>query len=103
MQYLVDANVLITAKNEYYEFGRVNEYWEWLGSQAERGHAKMPREIFEEITCGNDELATWARHDRNAFLLEEFVNDGHLQRVLYKSMRPILSRTRLRHWVVTRI
>jgi len=35
MLYLLDANILITAKNLYYEFGRVDQYWEWLSFQAE--------------------------------------------------------------------
>ena len=95
MQYLIDANVLITAKNEYYEFGRVDEYWEWLASQANGGHAKMPHEIYEEIMRGNDELATWARQHRNALLLEESVDDNHLQQVLNEGYAPDLNQNQI--------
>lgn len=33
MLYLLDANVLIAAKNSYYAFDRVPEFWEWLGGE----------------------------------------------------------------------
>ena len=68
MLYLMDANVLITAKNLYYEFGRVDPYWEWLAYQAEEGNAKPPIEIYEEITKGKDELAAWAKNNKEALL-----------------------------------
>ncbi len=70
MLYLLDANVLITAKNLYYEFGRVDQYWEWLFFQAEEGHAKIPVEIYEEITSGKDKLAAWAKQCKTALVLE---------------------------------
>lgn len=81
MLYLLDANVLITAKNLYYEFGRVDQYWEWLAFQAERGKVKIPLEIYEEVTVGKDELATWARANKDALLLEEEVNIALVQHV----------------------
>lgn len=36
MLYLLDANVLITANNSYYEIGRVDEFWDWLSTLARR-------------------------------------------------------------------
>ncbi|MDE0019943.1 MAG: DUF4411 family protein [Candidatus Poribacteria bacterium] len=30
MQYLLDANVLIDAKRDYYPMTRVPDFWEWL-------------------------------------------------------------------------
>ena len=56
MLYLLDANVLILAKSTYYEFGRVDQYWEWLLRQTDEGNVKLPLEIYEEITQGSDEL-----------------------------------------------
>lgn len=81
MLYLLDANVLITAKNSYYEFGRVDQYWEWLAYQAERGHAKIPIEIYEEITAGNDQLAQWAKENKDVLVLEEDVDIALVRRV----------------------
>lgn len=75
MLYLLDASVLITAKNTYYPLDRVPEFWDWLVHQGELGKVKIPREIYEEITDGTDNLAKWARRDdvENALVLDEEV------------------------------
>lgn len=91
MLYLLDANVLITAKNLYYEFGRVDQYWEWLAFQAEQGHVKIPIEIFEEITVGKDSLAAWARTNKEALLLEEEVDIGLVQHATVAGYAPDLT------------
>ena len=91
MLYLLDANVLITAKNQYYEFGRVDQYWEWLAFQAEQGHVKIPIEIYEEITIGKDDLAAWARTNKEALLLEEEVDIGLVQHVTAAGYAPNLT------------
>lgn len=48
MLYLIDANVLITAHNDYYPIDGVPEFWDWLTHQATNGILKMPVEIYEE-------------------------------------------------------
>jgi len=82
--YLLDANVLITAKNSYYAFDRVPEFWEWLLHWAEQGAIKMPVEIVEEIVGGSDDLAEWLgdKDNRNALCLEEEVDVARVQEVL---------------------
>ena len=50
--YLLDANVLITAHNNYYAIDQVPEYWGWLVDQAARSFIKMPIEIIEEVKAG---------------------------------------------------
>jgi hypothetical protein len=89
--YLLDANVLITAKNLYYEFGRVDQYWEWLAFQAEVGAAKIPIEIYEEITAGQDELAAWAKDHRSVLVLDEDVDVALVQRVTIEGYAPDLT------------
>jgi Domain of unknown function (DUF4411) len=49
MLYLIDANVLITAHNDYYPIDGVPEFWDWLLHQATIDTVKMPLEIYEEI------------------------------------------------------
>ena len=51
--YLLDANVLITAHNNYYAIDQVPEYWGWLVDQAGRSSIKMPIEIIEEVKAGS--------------------------------------------------
>ena len=91
MLYLLDANVLITSKNLYYEFGRVNQYWDWLAFQAEQGYVKIPLEIYEEITAGKDELRKWARKNKEFLVLEEVVDITLVQRVIMEGYAPDLS------------
>jgi|SRR5579862_1120414 len=85
MLYLLDANVLITAHNQYYPLNRVPEFWTWLIHQAERGIIKMPREIYREIHAGGtdeekDRLYEWVNDPdvKAALLLEEEVVPQHV-------------------------
>lgn len=91
MLYLLDANILITAKNLYYEFGRVDQYWEWLAFQAELGNAKIPLEIYEEITTGKDELAAWAKDNKAQLIFEEDVKIPLVQQVITQGYAPDLT------------
>lgn len=88
MTYLVDANVLITAKNSYYPFDRVPEFWDWLVHQGNQGNIKIPVEIFEELKAGTDDLADWCKEDQVAEalkfdddvdvdVLREVIDDGY--------------------------
>lgn len=52
MLYLLDANVLITAHNNYYPIDRFPEFWDWLAHQGNQGNLKIPVEIYEEIKEG---------------------------------------------------
>ena len=49
MLYLLDANVLIRAHEDYYPLDRVRPFWDWLIVEAAAGHTKMPFEIYDEI------------------------------------------------------
>jgi hypothetical protein len=48
--YLLDANVLIRAHEDYYPVDRVPQFWIWLLAMGAAGIVKIPFEIFEEIT-----------------------------------------------------
>jgi hypothetical protein len=82
--HLIDANVLITAKNQYYEFQRVPEFWDWLAHMGTNGAIKLPLEILEEIIGGDDDLAKWLRDAaiRDALCLDEEVDLGLVQKVM---------------------
>lgn len=83
MLYLLDANVLITANNQYYPIDRVPEFWEWLVHMGQAGHIKIVREVYEEFSGGDDELAQWAQQDevQNALLLDEAVDVHHVRNI----------------------
>lgn len=82
--FLLDANVLITAKNQYYPIARVPEFWDWLVHMGLAGSVKMPLEIMEEIAGGNDDLGEWIGEpaNRDAMRLDEQVDLAHVQSVL---------------------
>lgn len=87
--YLLDANTLIDAKRDYFEFERVPEFWEWLQHQGDKGSVKIPIEIYEEFEEAKnaegdrDALSEWASDDgvKKSLLLEEDVERRIVSRV----------------------
>ena len=71
MQYLLDANVLITANNQYYEIERIPHFWEWIAELAGLGIIKLPEEMMREITPGKQYSAflDWLANNRIALTL----------------------------------
>ncbi len=68
---LLDANVLITAKNTYYQMEIVPAFWSWLDDQAKSGAVASTDMVYDELKDGEDELAAWARERRKSlFYLE---------------------------------
>ena len=84
MLYLLDANVLIDANRDYYPIERVPEFWEWLQAAGENGSAKVPLEMYEEISDGSDPLADWAKQSstKEALLFQEEVEVVLVARVV---------------------
>lgn len=88
--YLLDANTLIDAKRDYFEFARVPEFWEWIQHQGTIGNIKIPVEIYEEFEeartadGGRDELAEWAADEaiKTALLFHEDVNPTLVSQVI---------------------
>lgn len=76
MLHLLDANALIDARRDYYPLARVPEFWFWLRHMGAANQLKVPLEIYEEITEGNDDLAGWIRQPevRRVLLLDEEVD-----------------------------
>jgi hypothetical protein len=71
--FLIDANVLITAKNTYYPLEHIPQFWDWLINKGYEGEIKMPREIYDEVANYSDDLADWIKGEdaKSALLLEE--------------------------------
>ncbi len=96
MLYLLDANTLINAKRDYYQFSRVPEFWDWLIHQGEIGNVKIPSEVYDEFkdtTDKNgkkDDLALWAnkKEVKDALLLREEPDPNLVSKVLYEGYTP---------------
>lgn len=95
MLYLLDANVLITASNNYYPLDQIPEFWSWMHHQATLNLIKIPREIMEEIKAGrkdDDPLLDWisTAEIEDAFLLDEAVDVALVQSVVSTGYAPDL-------------
>ena len=64
--YLLDANVFIEAKNNYYGFETFPGFWEFLDIEHTKGHVKSIKLICEELIKGNDALADWAKDRKDS-------------------------------------
>lgn len=97
MLHLLDANVLITANNQYYPLARVPEFWDWLRHVSAMGLVKLPVEMMEEVGAGSDDLAAWIKDGENAeaLRLAEDVEIGLVQRVIEQGYAPDLDDTEI--------
>lgn len=69
MAYLLDADTLIQAKNEYYGFELCPGFWDWLDQQNQAGRVFSVQAVKEELERGNDKLAVWAKNRNSEFFL----------------------------------
>lgn len=97
MLYLLDANVLIDSQNAHYEFGRVDQFWEWIAFHIEEGRVKMPLEIYQEITAKSDRLAEWANNIKSDLVLNEEVVPELANRVIENGYAPNLTAADMKH------
>ena len=93
MIYLLDANVLIDAARDYYPLTRVPEFWSWLVHHGNSGAVKIAVEIYEEVTRGRDEVATWLRRDpaKSALLLPDDIDPAIVAHVVDQGYAPDLN------------
>ena len=91
MLYLLDASVLITANRTYYPLERVPEYWEWLVNCGDQTQVKIPREMYDEINKGDDDLKSWLNNNRDALLFDEEVDAEQVKTVLASGYAPDLN------------
>ena len=67
MAYLIDADVLITAKNYYYAFDICPGFWELLLNENAAGRVFSIDKIHDDLTKGNDKLTDWAQQHHDFF------------------------------------
>jgi len=87
--------VLINAARDYYPFEIVPDFWSWLVHVSSNGNVKIPREIYDEIQNGNDELSKWVKEHREVLVLDEEVDTNLLRHVLDKGYAPQLTEVEL--------
>ena len=94
MHYLLDANVLINAHDQYYPIHRIPQFWNWVIENAKLDQVKMPFEMLEEVKKGksnqrkqlvDDELLRWLGNDnREATLRLNAITDRDAVNRVYR-------------------
>ena len=67
--YLLDANVLIEAKNRYYGFELCPGFWDWLEREHAAGLVASIERVYDELVGFGDQLEEWARARSAGFFL----------------------------------
>jgi hypothetical protein len=90
--YLLDANVLIDAHQDFYPIDRIPGFWIWLVKMGNEGRIKIPSEIYDEVAPFNGPLPNWMqqREVRDALVLPERSNIALVQKVLALGYAPDL-------------
>lgn len=95
--FLLDADSLIRAHEDYYPIDRVPHYWEWLIAQGSAGKVKVPFEIHDEIASvsAGYVLRDWLVRSevREALVLNEEVEAALFNRVVTQGYAPDLTDT----------
>jgi len=90
--YLLDANVLIRAHEDYYPIDRIPQFWAWLHKQSRGGLIKTPWQIYNEVARSSGMLATWLRDadHTSALVLAEPTNAALVRHVIAHGYAPDL-------------
>ena len=68
MAYLLDANVLINAKNHYYRFDVFPGFWAWLDHAHANGVLMSIKKVRDEIMEREDKLSLWCKSRKRMFV-----------------------------------
>lgn len=65
MDFLLDSNIFIEAKNRYYGFDICPGFWDWMDSVCGNTVGSIIN-VRDELIAGRDELAAWATDRQDA-------------------------------------
>ena len=68
MAWLLDTNVLVNAKRDYYGFEFCPGFWDWLDIAWTGGRVGSVQAVYDELVDYGDQLSDWARDHRSFFL-----------------------------------
>ncbi len=71
MKYILDTNAYIEAHKGYYHPDICMNYWDILKELGNSDKIKSPKQVKEEITTYDDELAKWTKNRNKCFLSED--------------------------------
>jgi hypothetical protein len=59
--YLLDANVFIQARKQYYPFENFQGFWDWLDDEQTNGVLASIQMVDRELLDGDDQLIAWTK------------------------------------------
>lgn len=68
MNYLLDANTFVEAKNRYYNMTVCPAYWQWILLKRAAEIVASISMVGDELKKGDDELASWAKDHPELFI-----------------------------------
>jgi hypothetical protein len=68
--YLLDANVFIQARRQYYAFDLVPAFWTWLEERHRAGRVFTIQKVADEITGAKDNLSQWMNAQPRSFRID---------------------------------
>ena len=69
MNYLLDANVFMSAKRSHYGFDFCPGFWDWMVQKNTEGIIFSIEKVYDEISVGEDDLSLWAKKREDGFFL----------------------------------
>jgi hypothetical protein len=73
--YLIDANILIEAKNRWYGFDLAPGFWDWLADAHTRGVLAVPAAVRDELIDHGDDLSVWVAQQEATFTIDPHPDD----------------------------
>lgn len=69
--YWLDADVLIQAANDAYQFDVAPGFWEFLEEQIANEQFCMPKEVERELSARDDDVYRWVRQQPDGFIVDQ--------------------------------
>jgi hypothetical protein len=85
LNYLLDSNTYIQAKNFYYDMEFCPAYWDWLDQQFNSGQLASITSVYDELANYGDELTRWVKERKEQFLpiSEDVTQEKYIEVVQY--------------------
>jgi alanyl-tRNA synthetase len=75
LQYLIDANIFITASRTYYDFDFGDSFWDFLVEQGEKKIIASIDKVLNELKKGDDKLKEWATKDFSKYFINTITDN----------------------------
>lgn len=81
-RFLIDANIFITAKNLYYQFGFCQTFWDFLVAMHQRSIIFSIQSVKQEIIIKNDPLKIWVEALPDTFFEDHYQSANSYRKLM---------------------